>query len=595
MPQPPPLFFLDIPHIFDSVFDHLPFADLHRCIFVCRSWHDALICRLWQDVVNLRHERKEERFIKSTYTYNFLTPDSHHPLFKYAHHIRALTWRGDLQIPVLIAANVTNLEELNFIVGEKFNLLNGGPSPVSIYCSETRDRSSPHLVLGDLDKLIAANPSLRSVSIEDLDLHSKRECLALERFVESLDAFPSITCLYLSGWLCGIDNKAEYESSLIAIMERRLALIDKSSIKTLKFRDREYFTRSKRGLPGQEEDATGRRWAGGRWESESSGEIHTVVAVLENNGVLEISMPYQEDLFIRLSVTLSTRFPALQHLDMGLFRSVYPRVLQVLPASCPNLRTFVMPLNKIRSDDVETFMMDPRMKLSSLTLKGIGPITYAIALRPSLLQPTNFLCHALVKATFNRNSSLSSLLEVLALCPNLHSLLTSEVIINGSEPDISPVWACRRLQVLNLRLVLKGSLFTFHDHNKEALALAENSAAKLASTFMQQLGQQFHLRELHLVDSHRRYTTFQFIRLSLENSGMKHLAELRQLESIMFTGDVKSIGGAEVEWMSIHWPHLKSIQLYSSKPDFCKDSAFEELLLASWRPELKTTAIFHPR
>lgn len=103
---------MDIPHIVDSIFDLLPFADLYRCVFVSHAWHNALIARLWQDVVTFRPVPDPTFKVKATLEYCFQTPDSRAALSKHAHHVRALTCRGDAILSVLIEAGVIALSNL---------------------------------------------------------------------------------------------------------------------------------------------------------------------------------------------------------------------------------------------------------------------------------------------------------------------------------------------------------------------------------------------------------------------------------------------------------------------------------------------------
>ncbi|KAG0013039.1 hypothetical protein BGZ81_001272 [Podila clonocystis] len=183
----PLLSFLDVPHITDDIFDYLSFADLYNSVFVSRSWHSALIPRLWQDIVTFRPIPPLHLHAKTTYIHYFLSPAGRKSLIKHVHHIRALTCRGDALLPVLAKAGMCGLIELNFIIDDQQSSASTATIPRWV------QRTAPILDLRTLVQLIAMNPRLHSVSVENIDLDKQMECLALEEFVEAMDPFSSIT------------------------------------------------------------------------------------------------------------------------------------------------------------------------------------------------------------------------------------------------------------------------------------------------------------------------------------------------------------------------------------------------------------------
>lgn len=189
MPSPPRLSFLDLPHIVDAISNHLGVTDLLNSALVSHTWHNALIPRLWQDVVTFRIPPPQQSLgTKDTYRHCFLTPESHKALAKYAHHIRALTCRGNTLLPYFLKAGLSSLRELAYVF-------------------ESKQHTSPgDGLLADFDRLdqllelIAASPILNSLSIKITDNELRvPACMhwQLDNFLDALDVFPSITSLYL--------------------------------------------------------------------------------------------------------------------------------------------------------------------------------------------------------------------------------------------------------------------------------------------------------------------------------------------------------------------------------------------------------------
>ncbi|KFH65184.1 hypothetical protein MVEG_08665 [Podila verticillata NRRL 6337] len=109
-------FILDIPHVTDHIVCYLPAADLLNCLCLNRAWHDALIPHLWRDVVTFRTRGgcSDER----TWTYFdcFNTESSRRALRKYAHLIRALTCYGGDLLLLLVESGCVPLSEICFMI-----------------------------------------------------------------------------------------------------------------------------------------------------------------------------------------------------------------------------------------------------------------------------------------------------------------------------------------------------------------------------------------------------------------------------------------------------------------------------------------------
>ncbi|KAG0027662.1 putative zinc transporter msc2 [Podila clonocystis] len=155
-----------------------------------------LISYLWTDVINFRSSTAgwDER-----HEYLFIDPDGRASLAKHARHIQALTCQNFTLLPVLAECGCTNLVELNYVIKER------GPITTSDMYEYTRmpTPASSTLGLDHLAKLIAANPGLQSVSIENVpELPGGPSKIAKElwTFMAFLSqSCPSVTCFYLAG------------------------------------------------------------------------------------------------------------------------------------------------------------------------------------------------------------------------------------------------------------------------------------------------------------------------------------------------------------------------------------------------------------
>ncbi|KAG0328421.1 hypothetical protein BG000_000502 [Podila horticola] len=535
---PPPLTFLDIPHIVDSIFDHLPFPDLYRCVFVSHAWHNALIPRLWQDVVSFR--RIQSTTIQTAYRNCFLTPESRISLSKYAHYIRALTCRGNTLLPLFLKVGLSSLTELAYIIEPT------GHQTTSRY-------RIPDVDLGQLFELIKANPMLHSLSIKitDMDIriepHLRRP---LDEFVETLSTFPSITNLYL-GRLYFFQGE-EQERTVLALLEQRLAKVDISRVTRLQFTSLT-LAETNTVVP------TLRR----RWENETGlySAKWNSLAVAQHAGTLQICMP--SVFYSTMTVSMLRRLPGLQGFSTNYLWNFGAEVLQELPVICTQLKDISLNLSGVEGVDLARYLSHPHVHLSTVRLQDIGANVYASGVRPLLLQPTpHFLRNALVVVKTTNGFPMSSVLEILAQCPNLHTLEVYNGLINGFEPDVTPVWASQQLRVLQLGFYLHGGLGNTYI-TKEHLAVSAASAARIAPSLMAQLGQQRHLRNLHL--SFSRFLVdgvAPFLALSSDSAnGLQQLNELSRLERFVIYGLTNSMGDSEAAWMAEHWPRLQSIRL----------------------------------
>lgn len=272
---------LNIPHIAEAIFEHLSFADLYHAVLICRAWHRALNELLWTDVSTSRPVLVEEvkqlndgffpvyAQARIKHTHHFQTPYGRKTLIKHAHHIRAITCRDKAILSALAASGCSNLRELNYV-------------------NEQRHGHDSKVDLSTLGKLIALNPRLYAVSIENIDLDTDEEHQELQNFIHSLDGYPSITCLYLHGKVL---EKEWFQGSVLAILEQRLARINGSRLTSLDIGTSSLIVpRSHRGLPTRTEATRRTFWPEQRFKDEKHIKWHPSgsLAVLESNGVLQL-------------------------------------------------------------------------------------------------------------------------------------------------------------------------------------------------------------------------------------------------------------------------------------------------------------------
>ncbi|KAG0026061.1 putative zinc transporter msc2, partial [Podila clonocystis] len=154
-------------------------------------------------------------------------PDDRESLAKHARHIQALTCQKFTLLPVLVECCCTNLVELNYVIKER------GPITTSDMYEYTRMPmpASPTLGLDQLAKLIAANPGLQSVSIEN---------------VPELPGDPSKIAKELWTFMAFLSHHC-------------LEVIDPDDITVLHIKSPRTISRSKRGPPSAFSRTTGKR------------------------------------------------------------------------------------------------------------------------------------------------------------------------------------------------------------------------------------------------------------------------------------------------------------------------------------------------
>ncbi|KAF8926405.1 hypothetical protein BGZ52_005641 [Haplosporangium bisporale] len=395
-------------------------------------------------------------------------------LVKHAYHIRALTCTFEV-VPALLEANLDKLREF------------------------------PRK---DVVKMISRCMRLCAVSIEDLDFHVPSEPLRLKKIVFALKKFSAITCLYISfGYFEWNDINPFY-----AILGKRLARVDSNSTMSLAIKSCKQMTRSKRGPP-VESGSGGRhyRWprcikpveeeiehkyrnhttfvrdtSPGRWEQEcqkkSASCLEYAIAILENDGTLEVCLPPLLDSPRRIHSLLEC-YPALTKLSITEnVNFVLAREFKVAPlaASYPHLCGLewrfdwdVQLGNSSRSVrysySLQWLLQDAHHKnLSSVSLQGMSAVMFVSIVRPLVVQEVlsgadHFLRQILVSLTVmntdyqdsRQEFPLAYMLEILTRCPKLQVLSVGRVCADGTEQGLDLPWVCLELRSLQASINVK--------------------------------------------------------------------------------------------------------------------------------------------
>lgn len=582
---------LDIPHVVTSITRTLSFSDLLSCVLINHAWHDAVVPELYRDLITFRSSITRERIrVVSCYHHYFCTFPQRQALFKHSHHIRALTCRGNRILGVLADIDCTNLVEINFLVEKRR------------YRTTDRDPALTIPILGlvNLAKLISRNVNLRAVSIEDLVVTTELDLKELKTFVDFLGGFPMISCFYLAG-NCML--KSELKEPLQAIWDQRLAAIDSSTIVSLRIKQPAGVTRSRRGPPLPKESDKLNKWPGrkgakpvsnfdsewyfprGRWEekgprynpayalrSPSCGEL----AVLENNGVLEVCLP---SLIFEDSIgSLINRFPGIRRLQTAALHCQEDKLfLEALPGNLPNLCDIDLQVYTLNNDQLERFLNDPHMTLSSVSLRQTLTIRRRASsplhiLPGGALNHRNYLHDVIVNLNVGKTTlTMTQLCQLLGQCRNLLNLKVLGAVIteqDGTRTHAS--WVCS-LRVLNLGLYIEGTRCNMGKWESRNMSSVDNVRRSTAAThrvaplFMKQLGLQTDLKKLELhFNQMCSPTTSPFLRLDIDpEQGLGQLSKLAELVSFGATGIKHLVGQQAIEWMASHWPRLRTLALSS--------------------------------
>ncbi|KAG0334748.1 hypothetical protein BG000_008071 [Podila horticola] len=561
---------LHIPHILNSITDPLSFSDLLN-VLVCRQWHDRFISILWTDAVTFR---SKPAAMRDTWTYFDYSRTAHgqQGLLSHAHAIRALTCQGSNSLQILRASNGINLLEINYVMD--------GVDPK---VSDTG--------LGDLAELISISPRLTAVSIENIGLEDDHTREELSRFLDILDKHLTITCVYLNpGQEFDMDTLKYWRRIWVRLISR---ILTPNRIHSLRIQS--YTTRSKRALHTRQpwrsrespitvkiEDSDLRRerrgHVGGRWESEyrfpMACDNHNTT-VMESSGHLVLSLPS----FISWSeyARVLRRFPNIQSLVIDSDHKDVGELLGHVPQLFPNLSSMDIRFSHVDQRTANRFM-ETLPQLSSLSLD------LRVSAHQSPLTVLSRHYRALTSLTLT-TLPMTQLFSIVSACPVLGELAVDHLVVQGSEPEISPHWICP-LRKLRLRIVYgveMGYVLPGEDITLRRVR-EKRSAEQLAPSFMAQVGRMTELTDLMMVlQWDDRLGAPPFFELSLDRiRGLPQLSGLRELTSVALLGSRHNIGIGEIQWMRKHWPRLSSLEV-----PILQEPPFIGTTVMAWRDTYK--------
>ncbi|KAG0351762.1 hypothetical protein BG005_008758 [Podila minutissima] len=533
----------NFPHIVDAITEAFLFTDLLSCALVNHAWNEAIAPVLYLDIITFRFINTTTWGVKPNTISLLTSPTCRHALHRNAHYIRAITCKGPDNLQAILEAGVCNLLEINFV-------------------SKMQDQT---LELELLARLVAQNPGLCAVSIEDLMVRSDVQFGLLMTFLEFLDGFPLITCFYLEAvWKESHERKQE-------ILQKRFDLIRKDNVKTIKVvgmvprSGRSPLSRpgNRHFWPGRERTIYARyslgledEWSNGRFDHlHKFYHDRAILAVLDRGqGLLEVS-----DLQFKKSTVLE-QFPLVQQIRgrriplLGLKSLLHLKEIDLVVDNSP---------------ETEMFLHDPPLNLSAVHLDVYGRAHPQYLLQSDSNRGLR-VSHLVSTLILNNKIPMPLLLQTLMVCTNLEVLNAKTVFIEGSEPGLPatcPQWGSRKIKKLRLGFWLDGhdnDENDFHTgRNNATVQRSLNSASRIAQSFMAQLGSQIDLQDLELsFNCTYRCWTSPFLQMAVgPSNGIDQLAGLHRLEYFSITGLLHEVGPVEIGWMKDHWPRLKKIHL----------------------------------
>ncbi|KAF9292666.1 hypothetical protein BGZ74_000220 [Mortierella antarctica] len=284
----------------------------------------------------------------------------------------------------------------------------------------------------------------------------------------------------------------------------------------------------------------------------------TCLSVLENNGVVRVSLPPPT---ISSITSVLELFPALHRprihqpqLEEG------SALLQALPVILPHLQKLDLRSGRPDATQLAQFLNDPRVHLTSVAFHFVSASWSNPVLRPFFLPETgHWLPTALETLTFGKTRfGMLLLYIILASCGNLQELEAPLVMFDGSEPEKCPVWATRKLRVLKLGMTRVtrryDSYWDLDDSRQQSENESEAAAARIAPGLMEQLGCQTQLAELELrLNDFTMIDDSPFLQLKVGfGNGLNQLRHLRRLESLVICELLHEAGPTETAYEDGH-------------------------------------------
>ncbi|KAG0025876.1 hypothetical protein BGZ81_006795 [Podila clonocystis] len=482
-----------ISHICDSITDPPSFTDLLKCILIKRHWHDTFIPILWSDVVTFRtdpgpHRKQTSYHDYSLYYYYYGLQG----MSKHAQHIRALTCPGVSSLQTLIdSLSCVNLVEINFVIDRL-----GLPG------------------LDDLVDLMSVNPSLRPVSVEDVDLSNKATESQLYGLLDFLDHTPSITNV------CLVAKVSQFQEKWDAVWGRMYSRIDRNTPSTAFA-----FGATIRLDPRELSRTDGRGQSLDLWASDLY-MFKLMSALLQRPppswDTIHENFQVPQEFIKSRGATLRQLFPNMRKLDIS---------------------------NEYRYHISVEYDLSLSTGMSSLSLS----FHHSSTLSAPLLLSTQ--SEALSSWTVHEDISMADLFSIVTCCPNLINLRVS-ALQDVHGPKVSPPWICKDLRKLDITLR--------HHPDVPSFEQTSASARRLAPSLLQRLGGLTHLQDLCLRFNAEYYYEGEspFSQFSVNPIyGLPRLVGLQQLKTFKVTGLLHRVGQEEIEWMRAHWPLLLSLDV----------------------------------
>ncbi|KAF9325144.1 hypothetical protein BG006_011344 [Podila minutissima] len=223
-----------LPHITDAIAETLTFAELVHCVRVDHEWHDAFTKHLYEDFVTFHSRQVRPGGSWNGYEY-FIDTSSCLNFVRYSHLVRGITCEPRQLANILLETpTLDSLIEINYILDA--NATSRGDS----------------MSLDTLTELIARSRCLQAVSNENIAFSSEELLQRLLPFVDVLDQYPAIICVYFDGPYCA--RRADMRSVIWKRLWTRVPRESDQHIKTLVMFRQELLTRSNRG------PSRGRAW-----------------------------------------------------------------------------------------------------------------------------------------------------------------------------------------------------------------------------------------------------------------------------------------------------------------------------------------------
>lgn len=544
MSEPP----FHIPHILQAVAETLTFSDLLNCILVNHHWHTYFIPVLWTDTITFR-SRPTTKYRVWTYLELFRTPHGQQGLLKHAHHIRAITCQGSRALQLLKQVGTANLHEINYVID-----------------NQALDTETG---LEDLADLIAINPQLASVSVENLALNAHDNVLReLSAFVDFLDQHPQIANVHFEPHRYVWDSYRDQWADLwFRLISRTPTNVSHITIRPLLFVNLPRSDRSQgyRLWPARQSSL---RWryptvdvrhtyfaqSGTRWENERY-QFHAstgAMAVFFSRGddTLTLYTPHMK-VATRLMHVLQG-FSALQTLKIISLEQPELRIIvPAIPRILPNLSHVDLPVYHSHAAPLDKFIDDVR---------GLSSIGLDLRSNEHLVGKVLSKFSGALTRLHLGLVTMSQFFSVAASCSVLQELIVGNLVITDSEQTaVSPCWiVCLRKFVVRIQYG--------KNHNVDSVpeyVLERQFARSVAPSFMEQLGSLEMLQELSIqFGDQYKPGDWPFLELTVDgHSGLPRLAGLKQLRTVAFAGLKHRVGEDEIRWMARHWKQLESLEL----------------------------------